>query len=74
MNPDRGSRGTLPTPTEDRARAVAEARRTVDDHELAEALAALRAEVERVDRAEEDRVLQRASEIRAMRSTGRPDV
>lgn len=71
MTPDRGPRGSSPTSAEDRARAVAEARRIVADHELAEALAALRAEVERVDCAEEETVLRRAAEIVAMRSAGR---
>ena len=57
----------MPTSSEDRARAVAEARRIVAEHELAEMLAALRAEVERVDRAEDDRVLRRAAQILAER-------
>ena len=71
MTPEWGPRGILHSLDEDRARAVAEARRIVADHELAEALAALRAEVERVDRAEEETVLRRAAEIVAMRSAGR---
>ena len=71
MPPSWGSRGELHPPQGDRSRAVAEARRIVADHELAEALAALRAEVDLVDRAEEETVLRRAAEIVAMRSAGR---
>jgi hypothetical protein len=70
MTPEWGPRGILHSLDEDRARAVAEARRIVADHELEEALSALRAEVERLDREDEERVLRRASEILAMRSAG----
>ena len=66
-----GSRGELRPPQGDRSRAVAEARRIVADHELAEMLAALRAEVDRLDREDEDRVLHLASKIVSMRSAGR---
>jgi hypothetical protein len=70
MTPEWGFRGELHSPDENRARAVSEARRIVEDHDLEEALSALRAEVERLDREDEERVLQRASEILAMRSAG----
>lgn len=70
MTPERGFRGELHSPNLDRARAVSEARRIVADHELEEALSALRAEVERLDREDEERVLQRAAEIVSMRSAG----
>jgi hypothetical protein len=70
MTPEWGPRGILHSLDEDRARAVAEARRIVADHELEEALSALRAEVERLDREDEERVLRRAAEIVSMRSAG----
>lgn len=68
MTPEWGSRGDLHSPNPDRARAVAEARRIVEDHDLEEALSALRAEVARLDREDEERVLRRAAEIVSMRS------
>ncbi len=70
MTPEWGFRGELHSPHTNRARAVAEARRIVADHELEEALSALRAEVERLDREDEERVLRRAAEIVSMRSAG----